>query len=155
MTLFRGPLTGPKVMGIFLGAFSCIVAANLALVYFAVGSFPGIEVKHTYRDSMGFNDRRAKQELLNWKTGVGYADGEIVLHMNDAQGKPAYTQELRVVVGLATRSSEDREVAFQFTGSDYRAPADLPPGNWQARIQATSLDGVGFRQVLPLIVRAN
>lgn len=153
MTVFSGPLTGTKVVGIFLGAFSCIVAANLTLAFFAVGSFPGIEVKHTYRDSMGFEERRAKQELLNWKTGVRYEAGEVVLSLLDAQGRPAFTKDLRVVVGLATRSDQDRDVAVQFDGSDYRAEVDLPPGNWQARIQATSMDDIGFRQILSLIVR--
>jgi nitrogen fixation protein FixH len=155
MSLFSGPLTGRKVGAIFLSGFLCITAANLTLVYYALGSWPGLEVQNTYTDSLGFEERRNQQELLNWKTGVRSEKGEIILSMTDAQGRPVYTHELQVLIGLATHSEEDRTLNFQFDGKDYRAEAELAPGNWQARIQATSMEGVGFRQILPLIVRAD
>ena len=103
---------------------------------------------------MGFEARRNQQMLLNWKTSVRSEAGELILTMADAQGRPAFTQELNVMVGLATHANKDRVVEFQFNGTDYRADTDLAAGNWQARIQATSMDGVGFRQILPLIIRA-
>ena len=154
MTVFAAPLTGRKVAAIFVGAFATIIGANLALVYYAVGSFPGIEVKNTYQDSMAFQDRRAQQELLNWSTGALYENGTVVLSIRDTQGHGVITERMDVVVGLATTEGRDMPVPVQFDGADYVAAMDLPDGNWQLRISAVAMDGTPFRQFLPLIVRS-
>lgn len=154
MSVFGGPLTGRKVGAIFLGGFGTIIAANLTLLYFALGSFPGIEVKNTYADSMGFEQRRAAQETLHWQTAALFDGAEIVLSITDRSGKTVYVNNLSAVVGLATREGQDRPVDLLFSGSDYRAKTDLPAGNWQLRVVATAQDGTAFRQILPLIVRS-
>jgi nitrogen fixation protein FixH len=153
MSLFSGPLTGRKVAAIFLGGFATIIAANMALLYYALGSFPGVEVKHTYADSLNFDKRRAAQELLNWRTTARFEGGEVILSITGPAGHPVYVSDLNVVVGLATREGEDRPLDLLFGGQDYRAALDLPPGNWQLRLHATSQDGTEFRQFLPLVVR--
>lgn len=155
MSIFSGPLTGRKVGAIFLGGFGAITAANLTLLYFALGSFPGIEVKHPYADSLGFEERRAAQELLHWKTAAGFEEDEVILSIRGRSGEPVYVQDLDAVISLATREGHDRPVDLLFNGSDYRASVDLPEGNWQLRVVATAQDGTAFRQILPLIVRRN
>lgn len=155
MSIFTGPLTGRKVGAIFLGAFGTIIAANLTLLYFALGSFPGIEVKNPYADSMGFEQRRAAQETLHWQTAARFDGRDVILSITDRSGKPVYVQDLSAVVGLATRDGQDSPVDLLFSGSDYRAPVDLPAGNWQLRLVATAQDGTAFRQILSLIVRRN
>lgn len=155
MSLFSGPLTGRKVGAIFLGGFGTIIAANLTLLYFALGSFPGIEVKNTYTDSLGFEQRRTAQETLHWRTDARFDGSDVVLSITDRSGKPVYIRDLNAMVGLATRDGQDRALDLLFSGSDYRAPVDLPAGNWQLRLVATAQDGTGFRQILPLIVRRN
>jgi nitrogen fixation protein FixH len=155
MSLFSGPLTGRKVGAIFLGAFGTIIAANLTLLYFALGSFPGIEVKNTYADSMGFEQRRSAQETLHWQTAARFDGSDVILSITDRSGQPVYVHDLNAVVGLATLDGHDNPVDLLFSGSDYRAPLDLPAGNWQLRLVATAQDGTAFRQILPLIVRRN
>lgn len=155
MSLFSGPLTGRKVGAIFLAGFGTIIAANLTLLYFALGSFPGVEVEHTYRDSMGFDARRAAQETLHWQTAARFDGRDVILSITDRAGRPIFVHDLQVVVGLATREGMDQPVDLLFRGSDYRAAMDLPDGNWQLRILATAPDGTAFRQFLPLIVRRN
>lgn len=153
MTLFNGPLTGRRVGAIFVGGFATIIAANMALLYFALGSFPGVEVEHTYADSLGFEQRRAAQETLGWRT-VARSDGAVVvLSITDRAGRPVHVRDLAATVGLATRADEDRPFSLVFNGSDYRAPMRLPDGNWQVRLAATAGDGTAFRRILPLIVR--
>ncbi len=153
MSVFGGPLTGRKVGAIFLGGFGTIIAANLTLLYFAIGSFPGIEVKNTYADSMGFEQRRAAQETLNWRTAATFDGRDVILSITDRSGKTVYVSDLSAIVGLATREGQDRPVDLLFGGSDYRAAMDLAAGNWQLRLAATAQDGTSFRQILPLIVR--
>lgn len=155
MNAFSGPLTGRKVAAIFVGGFATIIAANLTLLYFALGSFPGIEVKNTYADSMGFEARRAAQETLQWRTQARFDGRDVVLSISDRSGNPVYVRELNAVVGLATQEGKDRPVDLVFSGADYRATLDLPDGNWQLRLAATAQDGTPFRQFLPLIVRRN
>lgn len=155
MSVFTGPLTGRKVGVIFLGGFGTIIAANLTLLYFALGSFPGIEVKNTYADSLGFEQRRAAQETLHWQTAARFDGSDVILSISDRFGKPVFVQELIAVVGLATREGQDTPVDLLFSGSDYRAQVDLPDGNWQLRLAVTAQDGTAFRQILPLIVRSN
>lgn len=155
MTVFSGPLTGRKVGAIFLCAFGTIIAANLTLLYFALGSFPGIEVKNTYADSLGFEQRRAAQETLHWNTDARFDGGDVILSITDRTGEPVYVNDLSAVVGLATRDGHDKPVDLLFSGSDYRAPLDLQAGNWQLRLVAIAQDGTAFRQILPLIVRRN
>lgn len=153
MSVLGGPLTGRKVGAIFLGGFATIIAANLTLLYFALGSFPGVEVKHTYADSLGFEQRRAAQETLHWQTASSYDGRDVILSIADRSGKTVYVNDLSAVVGLATRDGQDRPVDLLFSGSDYRAAMDLPVGNWQLRLVATAQDGTEFRQILPLIIR--
>ena len=155
MSVFTGPLTGRKVGAIFLGSFGVIIAANLTLLYFALGSFPGIEVKNTYADSMGFEQRRAAQETLYWQTAARFDGSDVILSITDRSGQPVYVQDLNAVVGLATLDGQDNPVDLLFSGSDYRAPMNLPAGNWQLRLVATAQNGTAFRQILPLIVRRN
>ncbi len=153
MSALGGPLTGRKVGAIFLGGFGTIIAANLTLLYFALGSFPGVEVKNTYADSLGFEQRRMAQETLNWQTAVNYDGNDLILSITDRSGKTVYVNDLSAIIGLATRDGQDRAVDLLFKDSDYRAAIDLPDGNWHLRLVATAQDGTAFRQILPLIVR--
>lgn len=155
MSFFSGPLNGRKVAAIFLFGFGTIVAANLTLLYFALGTFPGIEVKNPYADSLGFEARREAQATLHWQTSARFDGKDIVFSLTDRSGDPVYVRDLQAVVGIATREGKDQPVDLVFKGSDYRATIDLPAGNWQLRLLATAQDGTSFRQILPLVVRRN
>lgn len=146
-------ITGWTVFTIFAGCFGIIILANLALVYAAVGSWPGLEAKNTYVEALGFDDRQKAQAALNWAVETDYEDGDVVLKFTDAAGKPVYLQSLNVIVGLATRDAVDQSVEVSQFQRSYRGAIDLAPGNWQVRISAVGLDGEPFRQRLSLIVR--
>ena len=146
-------ITGWTVFTIFAGCFGIIILANLALVYAAVGSWPGLEAKNTYVEALGFDDRQKAQAALNWVVETDYEDGDVVLEFTDGTGKPVYLQSLNVIVGLATKDAVDQTVAVSQFRRSYRGTVDLTPGNWQVRIAAVGLDGEPFRQRLSLIVR--
>lgn len=60
------PLTGRKVLMILVAAFGIIIAVNMTLLYNAIKTFPGLEVKNSYVASQTFDDRAISQRALGW-----------------------------------------------------------------------------------------
>ena len=147
-------LTGRHVLMIFCGAFAVIIGANLALAYSAVGTFPGLETREPYNESLTFGERRAAQDKLNWTTAVSYNAGQVTLTMAEPSGGTVVTPNVKLVVRYATSNKHDQDVPLQFDGHNYIGQIDLPPGNWQARVFATALDGTEFTRILSLYIRA-
>lgn len=152
MSVKTKKLTGRKVLIITLMAFGTVIGANLALVYFALGSFPGLEVKNTYVASQNFDKERAAQQALGWRTSAEY-DGQFLrVKILGENATPASVQSITATVGRATHNREDRVVDLVFDGSVHKTPLSLPAGNWQLRMTAFAPDGTPFRQRLPLYV---
>jgi nitrogen fixation protein FixH len=147
-------LTGRHVLMIFCGAFSVIIGVNLALAYSAIGTFPGLETREPYNESLTFEERRAAQNKLNWTTAVSYQTGQVTLSIADAGGGTVVTPNVKLVVRYATSKKHDRDVEMQFDGHNYVGQIDLPPGNWQAIVFATALDGTAFKRIMSLYIRA-
>jgi len=145
--------TGRTVLFLFIGAFAVIIGANMTLLYSAIGSWPGLETRNAYADSLGFDDRRRAQLALNWVADVSYDHGDVVLNLRDGDGNAVVLKDLVVVVGRATYDREDRVVALENFKENYRGTTELAAGNWLVKIAATSFDGEKFRQRLPLIVK--
>ncbi|GHA43433.1 hypothetical protein GCM10008927_05140 [Amylibacter ulvae] len=150
----KRPLTGRKVSLMFLGAFCTIVSANVALIYSAVGSFPGLETRKPYVEAQHFETRRIAQEALNWDSNVEYSNGQIILHLTSA-GNTVVLPNVAVRVGRATADRFDQTLVLEFDGKSYHAPITLDAGNWQVQIKTTALDGTGFRRIIPLIIRGD
>ena len=144
------PLTGRKVLAITLGAFGIILAANMTLLYAALGSFPGLEVKNSYVASQAFDRNRAAQEALGWTAGVSYTAGRLVLRVTDAQGAAISPTIRSALIGRATHVKDDQVLALAPGTGGLVAPVRLAPGNWQVRLEATAADGTSFTQRLAL-----
>jgi nitrogen fixation protein FixH len=147
------PLTGRKVLMITLGAFGVIFAANMALVYSAIGSFPGLEIKNTYVASQKFDTEKAGQVRLGWVLDTDYVDGALQLSITDAAGNPALIETLNATVGRATHANADVTLDFVQTQSPYSINIPLDAGKWEVRLNATANDGTPFRQRLAIIVK--
>ncbi len=146
-------LTGRHVALIFCGAFAVIIAVNLALAYFAVGTFPGLDTRKPYNESLTFESRREAQVGLNWSSSVSYKDGQVTLTLTEVYGGSVITPNISMVIRHATSKKYDQEVELNFDGHNYVGNIDLPAGNWQARIAATSLEGIDFRRTLSLYLK--
>ena len=79
-------LTGRGVLAITLSAFGVIIAVNIAMAYFAVQTFPGLEVRNSYVASQGFNDRMRAQQALGWTTRADLTQGVLRVTITDAEG---------------------------------------------------------------------
>jgi len=147
-------LKGRHVAMMFCGAFAVIIGVNLALAYSAVGTFPGLETRAPYNESLTFEARRKAQNNLNWNSTVSYAAGHVTLILTEADGATVVTPNVSLVIRLATSDDYDQDVTMQFDGHKYVGQVDLPAGNWQARVFATALDGTKFIRTLSLYIRA-
>jgi nitrogen fixation protein FixH len=138
-------LTGRHVLAGFLGAFGVIIAVNLVMAWFAISTFPGVEVQNSYVASQGFNTRLAEQRALGWQTRVEVAGGELRLYVSDAQGD-ADVASLSATLGRATHTRSDVTPDFYRIPGGFAATVALEPGNWNLRLVATAPDGTEFRQ---------
>lgn len=139
-------LTGKHVLAIALGAFGTIIAVNLVMAFFAVSSFPGLEVRNSYVASQSFDRDRAAQQALGWTARPSYENGHVSLWLADATGAPARASDVVLTMGRPTHGREDVTPALRYEGGLWIGEADLAPGAWVAQIRATAPDGTLFRQ---------
>lgn len=143
-------LTGRRTFAIFAAGFATIVAANLTLAFNAVNSFPGLETPNSYVASQQFDAARAAQEALGWTAEAHLLPGAITLDLRDANGAPVTDVTFDATLGRATNVAQDVRPNFTFDGDVWRAPVDIPPGNWDLRLTAMTPAGDTFAKRLKL-----
>ena len=147
------PITGRTVLFIALAAFGVIIGVNLTMAYFAVGSFPGLEVKNTYVASQSFDKEREAQARLGWTVNTDYTEGVLSFSVTTADGAPAQIKELEATVGRATHANADVKLDVDLAQRPFSQELPLDYGKWELRLYATAADGTAFRQRLPIIVK--
>lgn len=148
-------ITGRFVLAVVVGAFGVIIAVNLALAWFAVSTFPGLEVANSYVASQRFEAARSAQRALGWEALLEYREGALRLDLREeATGRPADVAGLRLRVGRTTTARADAEPAVTEAGGAYLAPIALGPGLWRVTIEAEAPDGTRFSQRREIFVRA-
>ena len=95
------PLTGRKVLLIAVAAFAVILAANLAMLLAATGTFPGLVVKNSYVASQGWDRKTEAQRALGWRAAADYGDGTVRVAMTGRDGAPVRGLSVVAVVGRA------------------------------------------------------
>lgn len=145
------PLTGRMVLTITVSAFSVIIAVNLVMAWFAIDTFPGLEVRNSYVASQGFNDRLREQRALGWTTEADMTGGRLTVRILDAEGRPAPVADISAILGRPTTEREDTVPEFRFEGGAFVADVDADYGNWDLRIDAHAADGSEFAYRVGLI----
>ena len=148
------PLTGRKVLAIFVGAFALIVGVNVFMAWNAIGTFPGLEVKNSYVASQTFDAERAAQEALGWETSAAVEGDSVQLTITGPDGKPARVESIEATIGRATHRGDDQVLAFRQNefGVHVAQVAPLDFGKWDVRFVATAANGTPFRQRLIVIL---
>lgn len=145
-------LKGYHVLIIAVSAFSIIIAANLAMLFAATGSFPGLVVKNSYVASQDWNARTAEQQALGWTQEVTYQGGAVEIVLTDTSGTPVTAAEMQVTVGRPATQALDQ--VFQVSGtSPYRIEIPLDSGRW--RIEMHSTGSESYRKSASLYVPEN
>lgn len=135
MTSTRAKFTGKHMALVFVGGFGIVIAVNLVMASFAVGSFHGTVVDNSYVASQNYNDWLARAETsrqLGWEVQASQrADGRVVL---DTAGVPAAAK----VAAEAERPLGAREathLTFAPAGEGrWVSDKALADGRWQMRI---------------------
>ncbi|HSF95015.1 MAG TPA: FixH family protein [Thermohalobaculum sp.] len=147
------PLTGRKVLLIAVAAFGVVIAANLAMLLAATGTFPGLVVKNSYVASQGFDAKTAAQRALGWRAEAVYDGSKLLVTVAGRDGAPVAGIDLVAVVGRPASDRDDIRLALARDGGAYTAPLTLAPGTWRVEITGTGDDGASFEARAEFYVR--
>lgn len=148
------PITGRKVFFFVSGAFAIVIGVNLTMAYFAVSTFPGLEVKNTYVASQKFEAKRDAQVALGWGVEPTYADGILEIAITDGMNAPVEAESISGILGRATHDREDLNPTFTYANGVFSTPVELGTGNWNFRMKAVASDGTPFEQRVVIHVKA-
>jgi nitrogen fixation protein FixH len=146
-------LTGRKVLLIAVAAFGVIVAANLAMLFAATGTFPGLVVKNSYIASQGWDKKTDAQRALGWRAVTDYADGTLRVNMIGNTGDRVAGLSVVAVVGRPATTRGDVRLELTEGLDGYTAPLDLASGQWRVMITGTNSDGENYEAVAVFYVR--
>ncbi len=140
------------IPAVFVAGFVVILAANAALVYFALDSFSGLETEGAYRRGMTYNATLAAaraQAERGWRVALDAdplpaADGgprrtlDLAATFADRAGWPLVDLSVRALLVRPTHAGYDLELALpHLEAGRYGAQAVLPlPGQWELRLIA-------------------
>jgi nitrogen fixation protein FixH len=153
MTTEPKPLTGRKVLLIAVAAFGVVLAANLAMLFAATSTFPGLVVKNSYVASQGWNRKTATQRALGWKAAAEYSDGTLRVAMTGRDGAPVTGLNVVVLVGRPASTRDDVSLELTEGAAGYAAPLVLAPGMWRVAITGTDAAGGSFEAAAQFYVR--
>jgi nitrogen fixation protein FixH len=139
------PFTGRSMLAWVLGFFGVIFAANVALVWLAVGSFPGLEVDSSYRAGQEFNREiaaAATQAARGWKVDLSTersgADVTVTATFADRSGAPERALAVSVRLQHPTDKRHDRALVLtEVEAGVYRGvAANVDAGSWTLVVDA-------------------
>ena len=144
----------------FVFGMLVVIAVNIVMITYAIGTFPGLETEDAYQKGLAYNQTLAAarvQEARGWHIDVRYAprietvapaeeavgaptahEGELVVTVVDKAGKPLYGLDVTAALIRPTRAGFDTSVALQpRAAGEYRGEATLPlAGQWDVRVSA-------------------
>lgn len=142
--------TGWHMLGVLFLFFGTIIAANMTLTWFALGSWSGLVAKNGYVASLEFNQREAeieKQKKLGWKSQLRTESGHLLFSIKNANGEPLSGLKLTASAGRPTTEKWDMTLNFRETDPGrYLAARPKQPGQWLVDLVATSTTGEKYRQ---------
>jgi nitrogen fixation protein FixH len=145
------PLTGRKVLIIFLAFFGIVTAVNLVFIYYATGTFPGLVVKNSYVASQEYDAKRDAQNALGWRAGAGLEDGVLTVAIRDRNDAPVYGLTVSAVIGRPSTTAGERVIDLHPDGDVYVAHPGLPEGVWRVEIRAQGGPDETFRAIARLL----
>jgi nitrogen fixation protein FixH len=135
MAQARNKFTGRHMTAIFGGGFAVVIAVNLLMASYAVGSFHGTVVDNSYVASQNYNGwlkQAAASKALGWQAVPHRRkDGRVVV---EALGVPADAR----ITGTAEHPlglRADTSLTFVPTGKgSWVSNQSLGDGRWQVRL---------------------
>jgi nitrogen fixation protein FixH len=147
------PLTGRKVLLIALAAFGVVIAANMALLFSATGSFSGLVVKNSYIASQGWDRKATAQQALGWTALAEYRNGALLVTMTGQDGSPVTGLNVVAIAGRPASDRDDVRLELVEKAQGYTASLTLAPGGWQVVITGADSGGNSFEAIARLHVQ--
>ncbi|MGE3882837.1 MAG: FixH family protein [Flavobacteriaceae bacterium] len=147
-------ITGWMVFWALVAFFGLITAANVALMWFALSTFTGIEAPNAYEAGRGFNESMARAEAQaasGWKAeaDIDNAAGRVAVRLLGETSAPATGLAVKAIFRSPVTEAKDAEIILRETevGRYTGAMPPLPAGNWDVVIEARSADELVFTSV--------
>ena len=135
MASTKTAFTGKHMALVFIGGFGVVIAVNLVMASFAVGSFHGTVVDNSYVASQNYNrwlDKAEASRALGWQVvAERRADGRVVLETIAVPAGAAITAEAERPLG----QRETASLAFADQGGGrWISDKAVAEGRWRLRI---------------------
>lgn len=150
------PLTGRKILAIFVAFFGTVASADAVLVASALRTWSGLEEPSPYQASQRYNaelSRSRAQDALGWRLDTfayRLAAGATAISatLTDAQGQPLRGRVLKARLERPTDKREDQalDLVEEGAGTYAARSAAVPPGQWDVVVEVVAEDGVAFRR---------
>jgi nitrogen fixation protein FixH len=143
MSMTIQPRRSAWIPWVFVGGMALVVAVNGVLIFAAVDTFTGVTIGRAYDKGRAYNhvlEEAARQDALGWQDQVVLSAGVLQVTVRDRDGKPVDGR----LEGVLRRPVEGTELPFAPESSapgQWRAPAALRAGQWEARLRLTAADG--------------
>lgn len=138
------------MLAAMLAFFGAVVAVNAAFIVFAVGTFPGEDVRRSYMQGLHYNEvleQRRVQHAQGWAATATLRGDEVEalleVRMTAHDGAPLALAGLTAQLQRPATDALDRVLVFEPAG-DGRYVARLgalPPGRWRLRAHAEADSG--------------
>jgi nitrogen fixation protein FixH len=136
-TATQGTFTGRHMLTIMVAFFLVVLTANMCLVYFASHSWTGLVVENSYVASQQFDVTTRNLEVA--ASGIHatetYADGQLLIRIQDSDGKPVTASNLMIALGRPSHEGEDLKIQLhQIRPGAYAAQLNLAKGQWTGTV---------------------
>jgi len=138
--------------------FGTILAANLTMTWFALGSWSGLVAKNGYVASIEYKDKQenfARQQALGWKSRLAVENGQVFFVVKDASAKAV--TGLSIIASAKRPITERADISLKFSEKrpgEYLAAAPAEPGQWQIEINATSASNQTYFKEYRVLVKS-
>ncbi|MBT3305036.1 MAG: FixH family protein [Alphaproteobacteria bacterium] len=149
------PFTGRMALIWVLAFFGVVFAANGALVFFALDSWPGLMTDKAYEEGVAYNqtlDAQAAQARLGWSSTVAFESrgpgtGFLEIRLKDRDNTPVSGVAVRAHFRRPVREGFDVSVILnEIAPGHYGAPVTVSlAGRWYATIKARRKDETVYR----------
>jgi nitrogen fixation protein FixH len=131
---------------ILVAFFDVVIAVNLAMARYAIGTFGGVVVENSYVASQHFNrwlDEAESERALGWRAQARRGAGNRI--ELDLTGPAAGSARIAAVARHPLGRLPDRDLTFAPAGPGrFVTTQALPPGRWRLRIEVAA-DGRTWR----------
>jgi len=149
--------TGRHMLVTIVLFFAVVLAANLTMTWFALGSWSGLVAKNGYVASLEYKDKQedfARQQALGWKSRLRVESGHVLFVVKDSSAKAV--TGLSIIASAKRPITEKGDVVLKFSEQrpgEYMAIAPAKPGQWQIGINATSPAKELYRKEYKVLVK--